>query len=415
MSQVIVVGAGLAGLRAARDLADAGHSVTILEARDQVGGRGRTVEINGRTAELGGSWFTSHHDEVRAELARYGQPVRDYAPVAHARWRTDGVLRYGLPVPWDELNELERVMAKINTDSFASAQAGEGVAVGSAADYFDALDMPAATWDLVLGIWQLMAGAPPEAAEISEMLLSVAGHGGISGLITCLAHGPERGWSALAEAMAADPRIDVRLSVAATSVREQGGVVTVTTEAGEFTGDAAVVAVPLNCLPGISFAPELPPAVQRLAGANVGCAVKLVLLVSNVEPHGLAIGHDPNFPLRFWYVDDRVDQHTRLVAFGWKDEFDPADRAQVERALEAYFPEATLIDYRWHDWNADDYSRGTWLTLPAGRASEFDPEAMILPGRVVLAGSDVSAHEAGWFEGALVSGAHAARLVRERI
>ena len=415
MSQVIVIGAGLAGLRAARDLADAGCSVTLLEARDRVGGRGRTVQINGRTAELGGSWFTPHHEEVRAELARYGQPVRDYAPVSYARWRTDGVLRSGLPVPWNELNELERVLTKINTDSFASAQAGAGVAVGSAADYFDALDMPAATGDLILGIWQLMAGAPPEVAEISEMLLSVAGHGGISGLITCLAHGPELGWSALAEAMAADPRIDVRLSVAATSVQESDGIVTVTTDAGEFSGDAAVVAVPLNCLPHITFAPALPPAVQRLAGANVGCAVKLVVLASNVEPHGLVVGHDPNFPLRFWYVDDRVDDLTRLIAFGWKDEFDPEDRAQVERALNAYFPEAMLIDYRWHDWNADDYSRGTWLTLPAGRASEFDPAAMALQGRVVLAGSDVAEHEAGWFEGALLSGAQAARVIHERL
>jgi hypothetical protein len=348
-------------------------------------------------------------------LARYGQPIRDYAPIDYARWRTAGVLRHGLPVPWDELNELERVMAQINVDSFASARVGEGVAVGPASDYFSSLDMPAATHDLVLGIWQLMAGAPPDVAEISEMLLSVAAHGGVTGLITCLAHGPEFGWSALAEAMAADPRIDVRLSVMATSVREGESGVTVQTDAGEFAGEAVVVAIPLNCLPDISFEPELPSSVQHLAGANVGRAVKLVMLVRDVNPHGLAIGHDPRFPLRFWYADDEVDEQTRLIAFGWKDDFDPNDRTQVENALHGYFPEATLIDYEWHDWNADPCSQGTWLTLPAGRASEFDPASMILPGRVLLAGSDFAEHEAGWFEGALLSGAHAARLVLERI
>ena len=67
---VLVIGAGLGGLRAARDLADLGHSVVVLEARDRVGGRGRTSTLDGRLVELGGSWFTPEHVQVKAELAR---------------------------------------------------------------------------------------------------------------------------------------------------------------------------------------------------------------------------------------------------------------------------------------------------------------------------------------------------------
>src|SRR5688572_18569820 len=81
---VIVVGAGLAGLTAARELGNAGRRVLVLEARDRLGGRAFTSQFAGTEVELGGGfvhWFQPH---VFAELTRYGI---DFAvPPEPARW-----------------------------------------------------------------------------------------------------------------------------------------------------------------------------------------------------------------------------------------------------------------------------------------------------------------------------------------
>ena len=67
---VAVVGAGLAGLTAARDLIAAGHSVVVVEARDRVGGRILNEPIgDGKVVEVGGQWIGPTQDRMAA-LAR---------------------------------------------------------------------------------------------------------------------------------------------------------------------------------------------------------------------------------------------------------------------------------------------------------------------------------------------------------
>jgi monoamine oxidase len=405
---VIVIGGGLAGLRAARDLADGGRPVVVLEARDRVGGRGLTAELGGHRIELGGSWFTPEHELVRGELERYGLAVRDYPPIRHARWLTDGVLRHGLPVPVDEVASLESALIRITRD--AELVAGGDTAVGScsAAAYVERFHPSPALRDFLLGWWQLMGGAPPDRGAVCDALGSIAAHGGLSGLVTCLAHGPADGWSALAEAMASSQGVQIRLGTAVSRVEQTGDGVACTTDSGErLAARAAVIAVPLNCLPAIEFTPPLPAPAREAAGANAGAAVKLLMLTRGVPPHGIAVGIGPG--LNWLYADREVDGETLVTGFGWDDaEFDPSDRGHVRRALGAFYPEAELVDWRQHDWIRDPRSLGTWLTAPADHLELVDPARFRPSGRLVFAGSDVAEEEAGWFEGALRSGARAA-------
>jgi monoamine oxidase len=408
---VIVIGAGLAGLRAARDLVDAGRSVLVFEARDRVGGRGFSSELGGHLVELGGSWFTPAQHEVRRELERYGLAVRNYGGIDHTRWYTGGTLRHGLPVPWAEVEALEAALLRVERDARAVTAGDRTAAALSAAEYVDSLDPSPALRDFLLGWWQLMGGAPPDKGAASDALGAIAEHGGLTGLLTCLAHGPETGWSRLAEALAQAPGVRVRMEEPVVSIAHDADSVTCATSTGaRASARALVLAVPMNCLPGIAFTPTLPERARVAPGTNAGAAVKVLMLARNVQPHGIAVGVGPG--LNWLYADRERDGATLVIGFGWFDEsFDPAARADVARALVAFYPEAELVDWDSHDWIGDPASRGTWLTAPAGHLELVDPERFRPVGRLAFAGSDVAFEQAGWFEGALRSGALAAAHV----
>ncbi len=83
-ADVVVVGAGFAGLSAARELVRLGHDVVVLEGRDRVGGRSSTTTIAGMPVDLGGTFVGPTQDAVIALAERTG--LRDgAAPTAAAR------------------------------------------------------------------------------------------------------------------------------------------------------------------------------------------------------------------------------------------------------------------------------------------------------------------------------------------
>jgi monoamine oxidase len=101
-----------------------------------------------------------------------------------------------------------------------------------------------------------------------------------------------------------------------------------------------------------------------------------------------------------------------LLGFGVPDDgFDPGRRADVERALHAFYPEASLRVFLHHDWVSDPFARGTYVSVPATAPDLFAADAWRTAGPVVFAGSDIAAEESGWFEGALRSGGSAAAQV----
>jgi monoamine oxidase len=411
---VVVIGAGLGGLCAARDLAEAGVSVVVLEARDRLGGRTWTNRFpdTGEMVELGGSWFAPEHDAVARELERYGLGVRTHRMPRRVRWRTAGRLHDGLPVEADDLPALEGALLQITEDA-ARHRAGEFAgAQRSWSAYVAGLGAPPAVEEFLFGWWVMIAGADPDHGAAGDAIGAVAGHGGRpSALLTALRFSPREGWSRLAQAMAAG--LTVRLRTPVIRVAETGVGVEVHGAAGPVAfGRWAILAVPINVLPHIEMEPALPEAARAIAGGNAGRAIKVWMRARGLPAGSLAAGRGSG--LHWIYADRELADGTVLaLGFGYRDgAFDPSSPAAIAEALAAFWPEAQLIAHAGHDWNADPFARGTWLTEIPGRPlpSGGGP----LPDRrLVLAGSDVARDEAGWIEGALRSGADAAAAIRQ--
>ena len=410
---VIVAGAGLAGLRAARDLAEAGRSVLVLEARDRPGGRTWTRPFagSGPMVEIGGSWFAPGHDEVHTELARYGLTTRTYDAPSAVRWRTGGELRDGLPVPFAELGELDAALVAIAGDAAAhrAGTLGERGSL-SCAEYLRQLGAPAATREFLAAWWVMIGGTDPESGAIVDALGAIASHGGPTGLLTALRYAPVEGWSTLAGLMAATAGVEVRYGAEVRAVGQDGSGVELELSDGTSCRAArAVIALPVNALPAIGFEPALPAATAEALGTNAGRAHKLWLRARGVPSGVLAAGAGEGLD---WLYADRTlaDGDVLVIGFGYEHPaFDASAYADVERALRAFFPAAELVASDRHDWIGDPFSRGTWATATVGRAELLSAERFPSHGRIAFATSDVAAEEAGWIEGALRAGAAAAR------
>jgi len=262
--------------------------------------------------------------------------------------------------------------------------------------------------EFVSAWWVMIGGTAPDRGAVIDALAVIRSHGGVTGLLTALRHSPLQGWSALSAAMAATAGVQLRTGTPVAAVRQDGGGVDVVTRDSDVVrGDLAIVALPVNLLPHVTFDPSLPEQTAAAAGTNAGRAIKLWVRARGAPRGALAADGGEGI---HWMIGDReLDGDVLMLGFGYQDPgFDPSQREHAERALQAFFPEAQLVSWDWHDWNGDPWARGTWATASVGAPDLLTPERFRPHGRIAFATSDIASAEPGWIEGALVSGAEAA-------
>jgi monoamine oxidase len=407
---VAIVGGGFAGVTAARDLAAAGRSVVILEARDRLGGRTwyRPFVGTEHGVELGGTWFSlARQPPLAAEVERYGLRVVPAATRQCARWHTGGVTRNGLPVPQSEGAALERVLRSLSLASQDINLTRDDVSVP---DWLGK-DLPDATRDFLFAWASFMSGADPAEVSMAEFLGIFAANGGdvwslYDEISECFADGT----GALLDALAMDADADVRLSTPVTRIEERGDEVVVATQSGEeMRAGAVVVSVPVNTLDAIDFDPPLPAGLARMGREkHPGRSLKVWALVEGVPGGLLALGFGT--PLQWLSAEHVVPEGTLVVGFGHETAgLELSDATAVEAAIKVYAPEARVRAVDAHNWVDDPWSKGTWLAARPGWLTDRLFDGHERPGRVVLAGSDIAEEHGGWIAGAIASGRTAAR------
>src|SRR4051812_28044930 len=105
MHDVIVIGGGFAGVTAAREVALAGRSALLLEAKDRLGGRTWTADWNGQEIEYGGGWVHWHQPHTWSEITRGGIGVNLSDPEAATSWWVRGERHTGTAEERDAVAE----------------------------------------------------------------------------------------------------------------------------------------------------------------------------------------------------------------------------------------------------------------------------------------------------------------------
>lgn len=409
---VAVVGAGFAGLRAARDLSATGRSVVLLEASGRIGGRAYSRESTtdpGTVVEVGGAYFHRHHHaRLAAEVDRYRINTAPAAPFTVFRNRLGpGNVNSAFPIPPEEAVEAERVLYTLIRDAHRIDPAAglenqnlDDLDI-SAHDYLEALTPPPVTNQLLRSwIWNMMGQRVRDASAL-WVLQCIASHGySVLGVILSLDEVMPDGTGALTTAIAGDVS-DLRLNQPVRTLDQSTDHVQVTLDDGHtLIATDVVVAAPLNALRNLTFQPELTgPRADVIAEGHGGRGLKLLIHVNDV-PAGVSCTGDGILPTLYDYLP-ASDGGRILVGFTDRDSLDPADGPAIEDAVKHYLPEASIVGVDYHDWTEDPFVCAPWVSPRIGQATRAHKALGAQYGRVHFAGSDVSVLFPGYIEGAL--------------
>ena len=434
-TDVIVVGAGFAGLNAARHLEARGKRVVVVEARDRVGGRVETLRRDdGTWVDVGGQWVGPTQDHLYALAAEVG--VNTFA--THAEGKNVLVIggrrsEYRGTIPGIQplaLLDLGRLIAKL--DAMASTvplddpwRAPDALAWDrqTLATFLESATHFHASRRLVeVGLETVFAC---DAADVSLLfaLFYIRSGGGVQRLLD-VRNGAQQdrfvgGAQAVALALAAKLEGDVRLSSPVRTVDQEGERVVVSGDGFALSASHVVVAVPPPLVARIDFRPMLP--VDRdllLQRMPMGSVMKCTAIYRKPfwRDAGLSgqMVHDEG-PIGSTF-DSSVPGHATGMLMGFAEgnharilrREPPAERRrQVLACLaRAFGPQALEpLDYVDKSWAEEPYTRGCYAAfMPPGVLTSYGKYLRAPCGRIHWAGTETSAVWNGYIEGALRSG-----------
>ncbi len=416
MLDVIVVGAGAAGLTAARELVLAGQSVAVLEGRRRLGGRIWTTGVGSARIDLGASWIHGH----------VGSPITAYAGTFGLPWRLDESWETGSRAfianrGWVDPDMADAAVAaqwafdESGVPDVLDANSSQNHAV----DWFldqEGLEGEArllADFRLRHVHADLYTAGPSERISIGGSALYEEYPGG-NALI-------EGGYMDLIENLAAG--IDVFTDNEVTHIDHRGPV-TIRTNQAVFEARRAIVTLPLGVLQSdaVGFDPPLRSRgeIDRL---DMGHLEKIALVFNErwwPTDHKRFMYVSDSFRTPQWIDLTETTGAPTLLAFynsqtsqGWSD-LSSDQRCEealtIVREMFGSSPDPTATAMT--DWSRDRFSRGSYSYIPIGSSGEdMDELAKPQSDHLLLAGEHTVKNHFGTVHAAIESGQRAARLI----
>jgi len=439
----VVVGAGLAGLTAARELEAAGASVLVVEANDRVGGRMMTRHVGGVPVEMGGQWIGPGQQRVNALAEELGVEIFPTEvpgrTVFHeggrrSEYEEDGEVPFGDPGASAEVREAFRALSEL----------ARGVSAGT-----PWASERAAEWDgQTLETWKLghthskgarfyfdlavesLYACEPRDVSLLGVLSDVASSGGFGGLFEIEASAEEHrlagGAQELADRMARGLEGRMVLSSPVRRISQEDDGALVESDVVSVRAGAVVVAVPPVLRGRIEYAPALPPVHDGLSQRMpMGAVIKCHAVYDAPFWRGMGLNgraESDTGPCKVT-CDNSTPGEAAGVLTGfilgsdarrWGQSPAGERKRAVLECFARYFGQEALHPrgYAECDWGAEPYARGGYAGVPTpGFFLDHGPALQGPVGRVHWAGTETAARWNGYMDGAVESGHRAARGV----
>lgn len=422
MQDVIVVGAGMAGIAAARELTRDGYSVTLLEARDRIGGRIKTMhDFCDGPVEGGAEFVHGHNAATLKEVQAAGLDLRGSPQMRRTMFNLGGATHW-LPVAclhpgaWACAGMLKKIANSTPPDLSARQFIEKHGYRGRAR---------------MLAEMTFLQHLPGDVDDVGVLGLV---DDGVLDLQMRYNNRIVEGYSALPKSLAAG--LDIRLECKVESIAwgADGGRVRLH-DGREFAGRAVISTLPVGVLKSdaVRFEPALPESKQQaLSQILVGPIVKLLLEFREAFwPKWAEMVACANGPINlYWSVFRNVEgrppilngyclgrRAAALSALGEEQAIEVV-MDDLKRLFPKADPKRALVQYRFVDWAQDPYACGGYTYLPPGARGARERLAAADTGALFWAGAGTESRpvselvETAYLSGLRVAGEVRAALAR---
>jgi monoamine oxidase len=444
-ADVVVVGAGLSGLCAARKLRAQGASVIVVEARDRVGGRTLTQQIGSAAFDLGAQWIGPDQRRVHAlvdELGLQTAPTfTDGKKVLEVAGKVSTYKRSiaSMSVPnliqlTGVLSYVNRVRKRVSPSSPMSAEGASELDGETLETWRSRIVKSAKITGVIDATVRTIFGA--EARDLSALyfLMYINAGGGMLNL-TEAKGGAQQDWivggaQALSLALAKDLGDSVVLGTPVRRILQGREGVDAVSDNGTISGRYAVVAIPPTLAGRIEYEPSVSVGRDQLTQRfSMGAAVKVIVTYEHAFWReagfsGEVVSSDG--PLSVVYDGtSHDDTQPALVGFvsgsqarQWSTQPMADRQRRITGALARYFGDAanSFSDYEELDWGMEAWSRGgPAAALPPGVLTNSFAHLRKPEGRIHWAGTETATEWIGYMEGAIQAGERAADEIQRRL